>query len=146
MKIRADEHVSPKIIRALRDLVLNPAWELSHVREMHGTRTADETWVAQFAADGGRGIITADATMLKRPHQRRAIQSSGVAGVVLPRAWAMARRHIQASALLFHWPQIEDVLATAAPGEFWRMPTRLHRGPLERVRIGASRVSARGAS
>jgi hypothetical protein len=113
---------------------------------VHGTGTADETWVAQFAADGGRGIITADANMLKRPHQRLAIQSAGVAGVLLPYSWAMARGHLQASSLLFHWPQIEDVLATATPGEFWRMPTRLHRGSLEKLRFGDARINVRGAS
>ena len=31
MKIRADEHVSPEIVRAVRDIALTPPFELSHV-------------------------------------------------------------------------------------------------------------------
>ena len=60
MKVRADEHVSPKIVQVLRVISLSVGWELTGVREFHGARTADETWVPKFAAEGGQAIITAD--------------------------------------------------------------------------------------
>lgn len=33
MKIRADEHVSIGIVRAVREMALSPGWELSQVIE-----------------------------------------------------------------------------------------------------------------
>lgn len=135
MKIRADEHVSPKIVRAVRELALSAGWELSHVRDAHGPRTADETWVPRFASEGGKAIITADANMLKRPHQLLAVQQSNVVGLILPHTWAEARKHLQASSLLYFWPEIEASFANASPGEFWRIPTKLHKGPLEKLKI-----------
>ena len=120
MKVRADEHVSPKIVQVLRVISLSVGWELTGVREFHGARTADETWVPKFAAEGGQAIITADANMLKRPHLIAAIQQSGVLGLVLPTAWAQARRHIQASSLIYFWPEIEKCMAGASPGDTWR--------------------------
>lgn len=135
MKIRADEHVAPKIIRALKDLTLSTGWELSHVREVHGARTADETWVPRFASEGGKAIITADANMLKRPHQILAIRQSNVVGLILPHTWASSRRHVQASSLIYFWPEIEACFSAAQPGDFWRIPAALHRGPLEKLDI-----------
>lgn len=89
----------------------------------------------RFAAEGGKAIITADANMLKRPHQLLAIQQSGVVGVILPHAWAGARKNVQASSLLYFWPEIEVTFSSAQPGEFWRIPSSLHKGPLEKLVI-----------
>ena len=119
MKVRADEHVSPKIVRALREVVLSPGWELSHVRDVHGARTADETWVPRFAAEGGKAIITADANMLKRPHQILAVYQSKIMGLILPHIWAVAKRHIQASSLRYFWPEIEALFSAGRPGDFF---------------------------
>lgn len=115
MKLRADEHVSPKIVRALKEVVLSPGWELTHVRDAHGARTADETWVPRFAIEGGKAIITADANMLKRPHQLLAIQQSNVVGLILPHARAIAKRHVQASSLIYFWPEIEACFRDRVP-------------------------------
>ena len=133
MKIRADENVSPKIVQVLRLISLGPGWELTGVREVHPPRTADQTWVPRFAAEGGRGIITADVNMLKRPHLMAAILASGVFGLLLPSAWAQARRHVQAASIIHFWPEIEATFSVAQPGEFWRMPAALYFGSLERI-------------
>ena len=135
MKVRADENVSPKIIQALRLISLSAGWDLTGVREVHGTRTLDETWLPRFAAEGGKAIITADANILKRPHLIAAIRQSGVMGLVLPSAWNQAKRHVQASSLIFFWPDIEVAFSGGQAGDFWRLPTALHAGVLERLNV-----------
>lgn len=135
MKVRADEHVAPKIVRALKEISLSPGWELSHVREVHPPRTADETWVGRFASEGGQAIVSGDANMLKRPHLIAAIQQSRVVGLILPYTWCHAKRHAQAAALLYFWPEIEAAFAGAQPGDFWRLPTALVGGTLEHLRV-----------
>jgi hypothetical protein len=91
--------------------------------------------VPRFAAEGGKAIITADANMLKRKHQLLAIHSSNVFGLILPHTWAVAKRHIQASTLMYHWPDIEASFSSAQPGDFWRIPVALHKSPLEKLNI-----------
>jgi hypothetical protein len=135
VKIRADEHVAPKIVQALRIIALSTGWELTGVREFHAARTMDETWLPRFAAEGGRAIITADAHMLRRPHQIAAIQQSGVCGVILPPVWAQAKRNIQAASLIYFWPEIEATLTDAQSGEFWRLPPTLYSGNLEKLSV-----------
>jgi hypothetical protein len=95
----------------------------------------DETWLPRFASEGGKAIITADANMLKRPHLIAAVQQSGVCGIILPSVWAQARRHVQAASLIRFWPEIEATLTGAQAGEFWRLPTTLYSGSLERLRV-----------
>jgi hypothetical protein len=56
-------------------------------------------------------IVTADANMLKRPHQILAIHQSNVVGLILPHTWAVAKRHIQASSLIYFWPEIEALFS-----------------------------------
>ena len=135
MKVRADEHVAPKIVQVLRIIALSTGWELTGVREFHAARTLDETWLPRFASEGGKAIITADANMLKRPHLIAAVQQSGVCGIILPSVWAQARRNIQAASLIYFWPEIEATLTTAQAGEFWRVPTTLYAGSLEKLRV-----------
>jgi hypothetical protein len=89
----------------------------------------------RFAAEGGQAIITADANMLKPPHQLLAVQASNVVGLVLPYTWAEAKRHVQASSLIYHWPEIEAAFSSAQAGEFWRMPVALHRASIEKLVI-----------
>jgi hypothetical protein len=128
MKIRADEHVSPKIIRAVQSLILSKGWDLSHVRDHNAPRTADETWVPRFKIEGGEGILSADRKMLARPHQLAAIRDAGLVGVFLSPQWAEAKRHAQAANLLWWWPRIEAAFKTSQPGQCWRVPYEFGEG------------------
>jgi len=100
LKIRADEHVSPKIVRAIQSLALSDGWELTHVRDHPSARTADETWMPRFALEGGQVILSADRKIL-RPHQLAAISQGNLIGVFLSAKWAEARRYAQAAHILW---------------------------------------------
>jgi hypothetical protein len=142
LKIRADEHIAPKIVRAVRELVLAPQNELTHVREYNTARTADETWVPRFALEGGHAIISADRHILARPHQQAAIVASGLSCVILPHQWAQSRRHEQAAHILWWWPRIEHALETMTHPQFLKVPFDFGRGPLEQMRFRAAQVPA----
>lgn len=133
MKIRADEHIAPKIVRAVRDLVLNTENELTHVRDFHTARTADETWVPRFALEGGRAILSADRHMLARPHQQAAILDSGLSCIILPPQWAQSKRHEQAAHILWWWPRIEEALSSSQSSTFWRVPFDFSRGSMQAI-------------
>lgn len=134
MKIRADEHVSRKIILAIHELILSPGWDLTHVRDFHEARTTDETWIPKFAAEGGVAILSADARLLRRPHQLLAIQESGLICVMLPSKWVESKRHVQAAVLLYHWPAIEAAISKSSAGDCWRVPFEVGRR-LEQIRV-----------
>jgi hypothetical protein len=83
LRIRADEHIAPKITKAVQSLILADGWELTHVREFHAARTADETWIPRFAAEGGQVFLSADRKMLSRPHQLAAIAEGNLIGILV---------------------------------------------------------------
>ena len=144
MKIRADEHVAPKILRALENLVLRDDWELSHVRDFHGARTLDETWIPRFASEGGRVLLSGDASMLRRPHELKAILESRVVVVVMAPPWQNSKRHQQAASLIWHWPAIEAALLTASDGDCWRVPFAFGSSTIEKVSVNYAKAIQAG--
>lgn len=141
MKIRADEHISPKIVRAVQSLVLAAGWELSHVREHHTARTADETWIPRFVLEGGKAILSADRRMLSRPHQTVAIADGGLICVFLSKQWAQAKRHEQAAQILHWWPCIEKTLAVSQAKDCWRVPNGYGQGELEKIVVNFEKAA-----
>lgn len=132
MRIRADENVSHKIVRAIALVCLRPGWELSHVRDDHAARTPDETWLPKFAAEGGAAILSGDANMLKRPHQLAAVKQSGLICLILSSHWTHAKRHEQAANIIYWWPRIEGAIETSAPGDCWPIPHTFDKSELQK--------------
>jgi hypothetical protein len=141
LKIRADEHVSPKIVRAVQSLVLSAGWEISHVRDLHSARTADETWIPQFALEGGEVILSADRKMLARPHQLAAIAESGLICVFFSTQWAQAKRHEQAAQILHWWPCIEKTLIESKPKDCWKVPSGYGEGKLVKIAVNFEKAA-----
>ena len=140
MKIRADEHVSPRIVEAVQSLILMPGWELTHVREFHSARTADETWMPRFVQEGGRVILSADRRILSRPHQIAAIAQGGLIGIFMSPQWAQSRRNEQAAQMLHWWPRIEKVILDSKPKDCWIVPYGYNRGALKRIPVNYAKA------
>jgi hypothetical protein len=135
LRIRADEHIAPKITKAVQSLVLTEGWELTHVRDFHAARTADETWIPRFAAEGGNAILSADRKMLGRPHQLAAIAEGNLIGVFLSSQWAGSRRHVQAASIIWWWPKIEKAISAASPRQCFKVPFDFSGDSLQEIHI-----------
>ena len=142
MKIRADENISPRLVRAVQSIALSTGGELSHVRDFHAPRTADETWIPRFVVEGGQAIISADRRILARPHQMAAISEGNLIGIFLPAKWAQARGHEQAAHILWWWPRIEKTLNTSTPTQCWKIPYDFGHGALEEIVVDFAKASA----
>lgn len=109
MRIRADEHVAPAIVRAIREIALGDGFEITSVIEV--TRGASDVhWITAFANDGGDAILTADTDFLKEPPQVLAVQKTGLRVIHLPSGWANASLAMQAAHILQWWRRIEAQL------------------------------------
>ena len=85
MKLIADEHVSPKIVRAVCEIALARTCSLaSIVKGAPYVWTEDEDWIERFAKDGGNGILSADRRMLKRPNLVQLMTDHDLVGIFLP--------------------------------------------------------------
>lgn len=135
MKVRADEHISPRIVRAVQTIALSDGWELTHVRDFNSARTADETWIPRFVLEGGQVILSADRKILSRPHQLLAISEGNLIGIFLPAKWAEARGHAQAAHILWWWPRIEAIIKISKPKQCWRVPYEFGEAHIEEITI-----------
>lgn len=142
MRIRADEHVAPAIVRAVNDIALSEGFELTSVLDAGFAGASDVHWITAFAHDGGAAILTADTDFLKLPPQVLAVHRTGVRVIHLPSSQASARRAMQAGHLLIWWRRIETQLATIKSRECFTMPfnvsedAEMKRAPLDFQSMG----------
>lgn len=136
MKIRADEHVSPEVVTAIRQSALGEGVLLDSIIEIGAKGAQDQHWVTVFAKEGGRVILSADTDFLKRPHQVMAVHDAGLSIIHLPGRWANAELHLQMAHLLIWWKRIEAALAGAKGRECWSPPWNIsEQGELKRINI-----------
>lgn len=127
MKLRADEHVSKFIVKAVREIALSPGWEFTSIHEVGDTGTADVHWITKFADEDGDGIISADRDFLSLEPQVNAVFDTGLRVIHMPPKWGHQKGHLQAAHILQWWGNIEDTLSTMKPRECYR-PTWNIRG------------------
>lgn len=110
MKIRCDEHVSPHIVTAIRNIALSPGWEISSVREAGHAGSSDVHWITQFAGEGGSAILTADRDFTSLEPQVNAVFDTGLKVIQLPGKWGYAKGYLQASHILLWWGAVEKTI------------------------------------
>jgi len=120
VKIRADEHVSRRIVETVRAICLTEGWTLDQVNEAGDGGKPDQHWLHRFADAGGQAILTADVDFPTRPHQVAAVYNTGIKIILLPSKWAQARGFLQASHILLWWPRMEAKLKDMKPRECYR--------------------------
>ena len=118
MKIRADEHVSIKVIRAVREVVLKDGIDLSHVEEQGQRGQSDVYWTTAFRNENGTAVLTADRGFTKG-WQRQAIEATGLQIILLPKKWAESLANIQAAFILFWRSKIENAVKEGNNSDIW---------------------------
>lgn len=136
MKVRCDEHISPRIVTAISDLALSPGWEISSVLTVGHGGEKDDHWITNFANEGGYGIITADRDFLSLPPQINAVFDTGIKVIHLPPKWGQAKGYLQAAHVLQWWRRIEEQLAIMKPRECYRPEWNIREiGEIKKVHI-----------
>ena len=136
MRIRADEHVSERIVDAIINMALGENFELSSVVRCGDRSKSDVHWIKSFANEGGKAILSGDTDFFLRPHQVMAVCQCGLMVVHMPARWSNAKCHLQAAHLLMWWGRIEAALANGRPPQCFRPAWNIsERGAVERVRI-----------
>ncbi|WP_146149180.1 hypothetical protein [Nitratireductor sp. StC3] len=147
MKLIADEHVSPKIVRAVCEMALSRRTFSLETVIGNGDFSGqdDEDWVARFAKSGGHGLLSADRRMLRRPTLIKQITDTGLVAIFLPAEWANSRCAYQASHILYWWPVIESHFQTVQKGTAWIVPKGHGTGELRQY-VGRERSQKAAAT
>lgn len=136
MKIRADEHVSPFIVKAIREIALSPGWEITSIHEVDQGGDDDVHWITAFANDGGDVILSADRDFLTLEPQVNAVFDTGLRVIHLPGKWGNAKGHMQAAHILQWWSRIETKISEMGARECYRPSWNIKEtGELKKVKI-----------
>ena len=126
MKVALDEHFPKNVSKALK--ALSGEDQLLRVR-LYSARDysvprakSDVPWLERFAKAGGKVIISGDAKMRGKLHERQALIAAGFVVFFLARKWNQMRGHDKCAMLIHWWPRILEKLGGAEPGQFFEIP------------------------
>jgi hypothetical protein len=137
LRVAFDEHVPTTLARAfisfakekmIRRISKGINWEKAADYAPKRTdrdyrRKSDVPWLDRFAAVGGHGIVSGDAKMRSRPHEKLALCDHGFVVVFFEEKWS-DWSSLRRSALMLHWwEEVATKLSTAEPGTFWIVPS-----------------------
>jgi len=120
-----DENMPPKVAAALQAL---GTCEARHLVDHLPRGTPDEE-VFSFLSSQGWVLVTQDARINRKPHQRRALLESGIGAFILTGKAARSVEEMMVF-LLERMPQILDSAQDSAPPYIFGVPDR---GKIERL-------------
>ncbi|WP_299436124.1 DUF5615 family PIN-like protein [uncultured Rhodospira sp.] len=150
MRVRANEHFSPKLIETVKAVALiNSDVDLSTVREAGHQGMADHHWITAFAHEGGHAILSTDTDFLKKPQQVLAVEDTGLRVIWFAPPHGNAKLELQTANILMWWPRIEAKLREARPRECWAVKWTINDGVelrREELKFQSHRKKARKAA
>ena len=120
MKFFFDNNLSPKIVRALKEL--SQGHSFSHLRDDNPVSTPDEQWFDRLAREGGWIVISRD--LFREPTAREAWKKSGLTVFLLASGWGNLGFWEQAWKLVRWWPQILAEAQRVQPGVCYEVPVK----------------------
>lgn len=124
MKLLFDHNVSPKVPRAIHELIKDNGSQAVSLREKFAANTPDIEWIGALGAEGGWAVFTADKAIAKNKAERAAWLQTDLVGFFLEPALG-ALRPIELTARLLFWlPIIEQQLSLISGPALFSVPIR----------------------
>ena len=124
VKFLFDEHMPPKLVRAIAELAKNEQYSVLHLRDRFPPGTKDTEWIGTLSKEGGWLFLSEDRRIRQRPHEREALKHSNLIGFFLAKGWNQVGLWERASMLIGWWPGIVAVASDARPSQLFDVPFR----------------------
>ena len=126
MKVFVDEHLPPRLARALNAL-FEGEHEVVHVRQKFGTGVKDIDWIDALNRDGRWVVISADRRITRNKSELAAFHNSKLVGFFMSAGLYKAKLTKQAERLLALWDSIVDLAARMEGGAMFELPMKSSR-------------------
>ena len=131
MRLLFDEHMPPKLVRAIAELAQGEPYCIVHLRDRFPAGTKDVEWIETLSREGEWRFISEDRRIRQRPHELEALKNSSLIGFFLAKGWNQAGLWERAALLIGWWPRIVDAASIATPGQVFDIPYRKPGGALK---------------
>jgi hypothetical protein len=123
LKIRLDENISFRVANALKAFMANKTgFEVSCVRDDHGPKTPDPSWLNKFADNDGDAIVSGDPHIIQHWPNLVAYLESGLIAIFPPPEFLKLSGYGRAAFLIRWWPTIVEKIKMSERGRAWRPP------------------------
>lgn len=121
MKLLFDNNVSPKVARAIGQL-LDEGDVSVPLREKFSQSTKDVEWITALGSEGGWAVISGDLRITKNKGERLAWLSTDLVGFFMEPALARLSPREQTARLLLKLPDIETQISLISGPALFSLP------------------------
>lgn len=125
MKLALDENLPPALARAIHELLLPFGGEASCIPERFGRGVADRDWIAALRDEGGWAVLTLDRKLRTRPHERLALEQSGLVVFILAAGWAKESFWPKTTGIICWLPRMLEAIEVYRAPVLLAVPHRL---------------------
>ncbi len=124
MKLALDENLPASLAHALHALLKPEGGEAMSIHERLGAGIGDRDWITVLNREGGWAVLTTDRKLRSRPHERLALEQSGLMVFILAQGWNQESYWPKAAGVIRWVPQMIDALARVKPPALLAIPHR----------------------
>jgi hypothetical protein len=123
VRVLVDEHLSPALARALRELFADQH-DVVHLREKFGQGVKDEQWIKALSNEGRWIVISADRRITRSKLEAQAFRTSTLIGFFLSRGLYKSPIVKQTERILALWDTIEKQAGLVQGGAMFELPVK----------------------
>lgn len=124
MKLLFDHNISPKVPRAINELVKDTGSTAVALRDKFSASTADQDWIDKLGREGGWAVVSGDRAITKNRAERTAWLQTDLVGFFLEPALARLDPLEQTARLILWLPAIEKQLSLISGPALFALPIR----------------------
>jgi hypothetical protein len=124
VKLLFDNNVSPRVARAINELLVGEGGESAALRDKFSASTPDVEWIAALAAEGGWSVVSGDHRITKNHAERAAWMQTSLVGFFLEPALLKLNPIHQTARLLMWLPVLERQLTLIKGPALFALPLR----------------------
>ena len=132
MRFFFDSNLPARLAKAI-DILMDRPHQAVHLSNKFRPDTPDADWVRALASERDWVIICGDPKIMRRPHERKALQKARLITFFLKPGWTNLRLWPLAAKLVQWWPDIMETARRVTPGAAFLVPVN-YTGKFEQVR------------
>ena len=134
MKLALDENLPPPLAHAVDALLRPEGGAAISIQERFGHGIADPDWIEALHGEGGWAVLTADRKLRTRPHERLALEQSGLIVFILAPGWNQEGYWRKAAGVIRWLPSMIEAVAVFQPPALLSLPHRWTPEPIKPFR------------
>lgn len=124
MKLLFDHNLSPRVARAINELIKDTGSSAVALRDKFPPDTSDRQWIDQLGSEGKWAVVSGDRRITKNRAERAAWLQTDLVGFFLEPALAKLDPLQQAARLIMWLPAIEQQLGLIGGPALFALPLK----------------------